>query len=137
MMHHLTDGPTTGPVRRVELCFRKPRDGRSQLRRRLLDVGKPLAPLRLTGQQTFAAAIPREFPYGVLKVHHFPPVQNECLLDAQAHLPFIPSASVEQTSDGTPRMVEVMGATVTADKYAIELSRVSTTTGLCLSGRGN
>ena len=33
-----------------------------------------------------------------------------------ARVPFIPSASVSRTSDGTPRMVEVMGATVTADK---------------------
>ena len=33
-----------------------------------------------------------------------------------AHVAFIPSFSVRRTSDGTPRMVEVMGATVTADK---------------------
>jgi len=65
----------------------------------------------------------------------FDTVTTLCRLTA--HAPFIPSASVKRTSDGTPRMVEVMGATVTADKYAIALSRVSTTTGLCLSGRGN
>ena len=33
-----------------------------------------------------------------------------------AHVSFIPSFSVRRTSDGTPRIVEVMGATVTADK---------------------
>jgi hypothetical protein len=53
-----------------------------------------------------------------------------------AHGFFIPSFSVRRTSDGTPRMVEVMGATVTAGKYPMELSLVSTTTGLCLSGGG-
>lgn len=53
-----------------------------------------------------------------------------------AHGPFIPSAAVKRTSEGTPRIVEVMGATVTADKYAIALSRESTSTDLCLSGWG-
>src|SRR5579862_5252456 len=38
-----------------------------------------------------------------------------------AHERFIPSASVKSTSDGTPRMVLVMGATVTADKYPMAL----------------
>ena len=39
---------------------------------------------------------------------------------------------VRRTSDGTPRIVEVMGATVTADKYPMALSLVSTTTGRLL-----
>ena len=54
-----------------------------------------------------------------------------------AHGPFIPSASFKATSDGIPRMVEVMGATVTVNKYAMALSLVSTTTGRGLSGLGN
>src|SRR5579863_5673582 len=49
-----------------------------------------------------------------------------------AQMPFIPSASVSTTSDGTPRMVDVMGATVTADTQSRALGRVSTTTGLPL-----
>lgn len=53
-----------------------------------------------------------------------------------AHGCFIPSSSVRTTSDGTPRMAEVIGATVTDDKYGMALSRVRTTTGLCLSGEG-
>ena len=63
----------------------------------------------------------------------FDTVATLCRLTA--HGPFIPSTSVRRTSDGTSRIVEVMGATVTADKYAIALSRVSTSTGRCLSGR--
>ena len=35
------------------------------------------------------------------------------------------------------RMVDVIGATVTVERYAIALSRVSTTTGLFLSGGAN
>jgi hypothetical protein len=50
---------------------------------------------------------------------------------------FIPSSGVSITSDGTPRIVDVIGATVTVDKYAMALSRVSTTTGLFLSGGAN
>src|SRR5580692_2251555 len=41
-------------------------------------------------------------------------VTTLCRLTAQTC--FIPSSSVKTTSDGTPRTVEVMGATVTADK---------------------
>jgi len=40
----------------------------------------------------------------------------------------MPSASVKRTSEGTPRIVEVIGATVIEDKYAIALSLVRTTT---------
>jgi hypothetical protein len=39
------------------------------------------------------------------------------------------SSSSNLTSDGTPRMAEVTGATVAVDKYRRALSRVSTTTG--------
>ena len=42
----------------------------------------------------------------------------------------MPSSSFRTTSDGTPRMVEVTGATVTVDKYTTALLRVSTRTGL-------
>jgi hypothetical protein len=65
----------------------------------------------------------------------FDTVTTLCKL--MAHEFFIPSASVKHTSDGTPRMVEVMGATVTADKYPMALGRVSTSTGRCLSWWGN
>jgi hypothetical protein len=54
-----------------------------------------------------------------------------------AHIVLMPSDSSSVTSDGTPRIVDVIGATVTVDKYATALSRVSTTTGLCLSGGAN
>ncbi len=40
----------------------------------------------------------------------------------------MPSSSSRITSEGTPRIVEVIGATVTVDKYAMALLRVSTTT---------
>ena len=49
---------------------------------------------------------------------------------------FIPSSSANTASDGSPRIVEVIGATVTVDKLEMALSRVSTTTGLFLSGEG-
>jgi hypothetical protein len=58
-----------------------------------------------------------------------------CRFTAQGD--FIPSSSVKTTSEGTPRIVEVTGATVTVDKYAMALSRVSTTAGLFLSGAAN
>ena len=38
---------------------------------------------------------------------------------------FIPSSSSRITSDGTPRIVDVMGATVTVDRYGTALLRVS------------
>ncbi len=41
----------------------------------------------------------------------------------------MPSSSLSTTSDGTPRIVEVTGATVTVDKYAMALLRVSTRAG--------
>jgi len=41
----------------------------------------------------------------------------------------MPSSSFRTTSDGTPRIVEVTGATVTVDKYAMALVRVSTRAG--------
>src|SRR5260370_34676148 len=50
-----------------------------------------------------------------------------------AHVDFIPSSSFRTTSDGTPRIVEVTGATVTVDKYAMALLRVSTRAGRFLS----
>jgi len=46
----------------------------------------------------------------------------------------MPSSLFRTTSDGTPRIVEVTGATVAVDKYARALSRVSTRTGRFLSG---
>jgi len=54
-----------------------------------------------------------------------------------AHADFIPSSSFNTTSDGTPRIVEVTGATVTVDKYAMALFRVSTRAGRFLSGAAN
>jgi hypothetical protein len=52
-----------------------------------------------------------------------------------AHGAFIPSSTSSTTSDGTPRIAEVMGATVTIDRRWMEISRVRITTGRCLSGR--
>ena len=49
----------------------------------------------------------------------------------------MPSSSFRSTSEGTPRIVDVMGATVTVPKYGTALLRVSTNTGLALSGRAN
>jgi len=46
----------------------------------------------------------------------------------------MPSSSSNLTSEGTSRMLDVIGATVAVDKYPRALSRVSTTTGLALSG---
>src|SRR5271169_3809161 len=54
-----------------------------------------------------------------------------------AHGDSMPSSSFRTTSEGTPRMVEVTGATVTVDKYAMALLRVSTRTGRFLSGAAN
>lgn len=54
-----------------------------------------------------------------------------------AHGPFIPSLSSSVTSDGTPRIVDVIGATVTVDRYATAVSLVRTRTGLGLSGGAN
>jgi len=54
-----------------------------------------------------------------------------------AHGVFMPSSSLSVTSDGTPRIVDVIGATVTEDKYKTALSRVRTTTGRLLSGGAN
>ena len=51
-----------------------------------------------------------------------------------AHGDFIPSSTAKATSEGTPRMVVVIGATVTVARYSIALFRVSTTTGRLLSG---
>ncbi len=45
--------------------------------------------------------------------------------------------ALKNISDGTPRIVEVIGTTVTVDRYLTALSRVSTTTGLLLSGGVN
>jgi hypothetical protein len=49
----------------------------------------------------------------------------------------MPSSSLRTTSDGTPRIVDVTGATVTVDKYAMALLRVSTSAGRFLSGAAN
>lgn len=46
----------------------------------------------------------------------------------------MPSSSFNTTSDGTPRIVDVIGATVAVERYEIALSRVRTSTGLVLSG---
>src|SRR5208337_1351964 len=54
-----------------------------------------------------------------------------------AHGDFMPSSSLRTTSDGTPRIVEVTGATVTVDKYPMALLRVSTRAGRVLSGKAN
>ena len=51
-----------------------------------------------------------------------------------AHADFIPSSTLNMISDGTPRIVVVIGATVTVDRYSIALLRVNTTTGRFLSG---
>jgi len=58
-----------------------------------------------------------------------------CKLTAQGAL--MPSSSLNTTSDGTPRIVDVIGATVTVASQPMEPSRVSTTTGLLLSGGAN
>ena len=56
-----------------------------------------------------------------------------------AHGNFMPSSSFRTTSDGTPRIVATTGATVTVDKYAMALLRVSTRAGrffrACQTGR--
>ena len=49
----------------------------------------------------------------------------------------MPSSSSNFTSEGTPRIVEVIGATVAVDRYRRALSRVRTTTGLALLGGAN
>lgn len=54
-----------------------------------------------------------------------------------AHGPFMPSFSSSPTSEGTPRIVDVTGATVTVERCGIALSRVNTSTGLFLSGGAN
>lgn len=54
-----------------------------------------------------------------------------------AHRPFIPSSTSSTTSEGTSRTVEVIGATVTVDRWLTAPSRVSMSTGRCLSGRSN
>jgi len=54
-----------------------------------------------------------------------------------AHSCFIPSSVPSGTSDGTPRTVEVIGATVTGDRYRIADPRVRIRTGRSLSGGAN
>ena len=54
-----------------------------------------------------------------------------------AHGPFTPSSTSNRTSDGTSRIVEVMGAMVTVARCPIALLRVKISTGRCLSGGGN
>jgi hypothetical protein len=49
----------------------------------------------------------------------------------------MPFSAFSTTSEGAPRIVEVTGATVTVDKYAIALSRVSTRAGRFSSGGAN
>ena len=58
-----------------------------------------------------------------------------CKFTAQA--PFIPSATSNTTSEGTSRIVEVIGATVTVERWPTALSRVRISTGRCLSGFSN
>jgi len=50
---------------------------------------------------------------------------------------FIPSSVPSGTSDGTPRTVDAIGATVTRDKYRIADPRVRIKTGRSLSGGAN
>jgi hypothetical protein len=57
-----------------------------------------------------------------------------CRFTAQGD--FMPSSSFRTTSDGTPRIVDVTGATVTVDKYAMAMARLSTRAGRFLFGRG-
>jgi hypothetical protein len=54
-----------------------------------------------------------------------------------AHGVFIPSSAFSATSEGTPRIVDVIGAIMTVERCLIAMSRVSTTTGLLLSGAEN
>jgi hypothetical protein len=49
----------------------------------------------------------------------------------------MPASSFRTTSDGTPRIVEVTVATVTVDKYAMALLRVSMRAGRFFSGAAN
>ena len=51
-----------------------------------------------------------------------------------AHGIFMPSSSSSKTCEGTSRIIDVTGATVTVARYGIALSRVSTTTGRSISG---
>src|ERR1043165_6931266 len=53
-----------------------------------------------------------------------------------AQVPFMPSSILKITSDGTPRTVDVIGATVTVAKCPTTLERVRISTGLCLLGGG-
>lgn len=54
-----------------------------------------------------------------------------------AHGPFMPSSRSNTTSETTPRIVDVMGATVTVPKCPRMLARVNSTTGRFLSGAAN
>jgi hypothetical protein len=54
-----------------------------------------------------------------------------------AHGDFIPSSTFKTTSEGTLRIVEVMGATVTFARYGMALLRVRITTGRSLSAEAN
>src|SRR5260370_2998173 len=54
-----------------------------------------------------------------------------------AQRPFMPSSISRITSEGTPRTVEVIGATVTVARCPIALARVRIRTGRCLSGGAN
>src|ERR1022692_2844455 len=62
-------------------------------------------------------------------------VRALCRFTAQR--PFIPSSMSRITSEGTPRTVDEIGATVTVARWPIALSRVRTRTGRCLSGGAN
>src|SRR5258707_14906768 len=52
-----------------------------------------------------------------------------------AHGDFMPSSSFRTTSDGTPRIVEVTGATVTVDRYAMACCQHRHSTSLRSAGR--
>ena len=58
-----------------------------------------------------------------------------CKFTAQG--PFIPSSTPSATSEGTSRIVEVIGAIVTVERWPNAPSRVSINTGRCLSGFSN
>jgi hypothetical protein len=50
---------------------------------------------------------------------------------------FNPSSTSRRTSEATPRIEDVMGATVTLERYRMDSPRVRTRTGRDLSGGAN
>jgi hypothetical protein len=91
-------------------------------------------PTRLSDQPRYTSVIRAELSWAT----RFP---RRCcdtvtaLFRFTVHGDLMPSSSFRAASDGTPRIVEVTGATVTVDKYAMALSRVSTKAGIIARGR--